>query len=165
MKLNSRGSTLVEVLIAVALAVVVVVAMISLGVTSQRNANFSKNQVIATNLSKQGVEIARSIRDEQSRVESITQCSLNNTWDKLWADKVINLCGGTKFKVTASGGLWVLEKNTTPETLYSIFKRQVEITDDVNFASLKTVKVTTTWEDSTGSHQSELINTLSRGED
>lgn len=166
MKLNSEGSTLVEVLVAIALALIVVVAMISLGVTSQRNANLSKNQTIATNLAKQGVEIVRSIRDEGARAGSIQQCSVNNDWDDLWTDRVTSLCGGSggsvKFKIGNSGG-WFLEKNDTPEVKYAIFKRQVEISDEaVTYSSLKTVKVTTTWEDASGSHKSELINTLSR---
>ncbi|MCX6783531.1 MAG: hypothetical protein NT141_00445 [candidate division WWE3 bacterium] len=60
---NERGQTLVEALLAVAFAVVVVVALVGVGITAMRTADYGKNQAEATRLSTEALELLRNQRD------------------------------------------------------------------------------------------------------
>lgn len=60
---KESGQTLVEALLAVAFAVVVVVALVGVGITAMRTADYGKNQAEATRLSTQALEYLRSQRD------------------------------------------------------------------------------------------------------
>ena len=58
-KLNEKGQSLVEALIALGVAVIVVSAMAVAAITSVNNADFSKYQNLATNYAQQGLEVMR----------------------------------------------------------------------------------------------------------
>ena len=59
MKLNEKGQSLVEALIALGVAAIVVSAMAVAAITSVNNADFSKYQNLATNYAQQGLEVLR----------------------------------------------------------------------------------------------------------
>lgn len=163
-KFKEEGQTLIETLAAIALATVVIVAMVSLGIASQRNANFSRNTLLATKFSQEGAEAVRSIRDDGSR-SAISSCFGNTTWDSFWSGQVLSLCGGTLFSLSFDSSLnkWNLAKNSTPEVIQTIFKRQVDISDAAaTYDSEKTVTVTVWWEDASGRHESKLIEKLTK---
>lgn len=61
--INSKGQTLIEVLVALAAAVVVVYAITTAVITALNNAQFSKNQVMAAQYAQQGIEVLRHVRD------------------------------------------------------------------------------------------------------
>ena len=58
-----KGTTLIEVLIALAAAVVVITAVTILSVSSLNNVQFVRNQDSATKYAQEGMEIVRSIRN------------------------------------------------------------------------------------------------------
>lgn len=60
---KESGQTLVEALLAVAFAVVVVVALVGVGITAMRTADYGKNQAEATRFSTQALEYLRMQRD------------------------------------------------------------------------------------------------------
>lgn len=60
---NSFGQSLFEVVVAVGVIALVMVAVLSLGTTSVRNSNFAKNGAIATKYAQEGTEYARQARD------------------------------------------------------------------------------------------------------
>lgn len=57
-----RGDTLIEVLIAMAIAVVVVTSITTLGISSLNNAKFVASQDQATKYTQEGMEVVRRIR-------------------------------------------------------------------------------------------------------
>jgi Tfp pilus assembly protein PilV len=63
MNMNMKGQTLVEVLIALSIAVVVITAITMLSITSLTNSQSSKNQGQATKYAQEGMEIARKVRN------------------------------------------------------------------------------------------------------
>lgn len=164
LKSNEQGTTLIETLVAIALAIVVVVAMVSLGISSQRNANFAKNQLVASKLSQEGMEAVRSVRDNGGS-NLISSCFSNTTWNGLWNDQVNTLCGGTLFILSfdSVNNVWDLIRDNLPETVQTIFSRQVSITDDAStYSYQKVVTVTTTWVDSSGTHNSQVVDYLTK---
>lgn len=60
------GQSLVEVLISLSIAIAVLSAITVAVVYSLRNAQFSKNQNLATHYASQGMEVIRQIRDTKS---------------------------------------------------------------------------------------------------
>ena len=60
---KEKGQTLIEALVALAAAVAVVYAISTAVISALSNAQFSKNQVLATQYAQQGIEIMRQLRD------------------------------------------------------------------------------------------------------
>lgn len=75
------GQSLIEVLIALAASVAVVSAIVVTVITSLNNAEFTKNQNLATQYSRQGMEIVRQIA-KNNWVDFLTYTSRNYCLDK-----------------------------------------------------------------------------------
>ena len=58
-----RGFTLIETIIAVAILIAVIVGPVTLIAHSLFSASFSRNDLIATNLAQEGIELFRAVRD------------------------------------------------------------------------------------------------------
>lgn len=63
---NQLGVTLVEVLLAVALVLIVVVSLSQLGITALRTADAGRSRATAVGLTREAIEAARSLRDQDS---------------------------------------------------------------------------------------------------
>ncbi len=61
--MSNKGQTLVEALLSVAVAVIVVVALVGVGITAMRTANFGRDQAEAVRQASQMMELLRSQRD------------------------------------------------------------------------------------------------------
>ena len=139
MLFNSRtGQTLLEVVVAVGIALVVVGALTVAATNAVRNASLSKNQTQATRLAQDGIEKARALRDLRGFAQ-------------------LNLDGGANF---APSTCVILNLQTSPyvgatsgEVSQDIFTRCIEIfpTPD-NPANSLTVRVTVQWKDALGDH-------------
>ncbi|MDD5040082.1 MAG: type II secretion system protein [Patescibacteria group bacterium] len=62
-KINNRGQTILEMLVAITILVIALVATAVLIVTSIRASKESRNRLIASNLAREAIEIARNMRD------------------------------------------------------------------------------------------------------
>jgi type II secretory pathway pseudopilin PulG len=58
-KLNNKGQTLIEALVALGVATIVISAIAISVITGMDNANFAKNQNLATQFAQQGMDILR----------------------------------------------------------------------------------------------------------
>lgn len=61
---NEKGQTLIEIIIALAVSVIVVTAITVVVNSSLSNAQFSKNQNLATHYAEEGMEYMRKIRNQ-----------------------------------------------------------------------------------------------------
>lgn len=61
---NQSGQTLVEMVVAIAVLIVVVLALLSVTTTSIRNASFSRDQALATKYAQDAIEKVRAYRDQ-----------------------------------------------------------------------------------------------------
>lgn len=149
---DTQGQTLIEILVAVAVVVLVLVAVVSRAVDAVANANFSRNQVMATRFSQEGIEWTRSQRDRLGWYEfvtaldadPVTYCVLDLTTNPRLETLTPGLCSGT-----------------IPGTL---FTREVEIDlTDVPDPEGDFVEVTVrvAWQDRIGDHTSTLATNLS----
>lgn len=62
---SEEGQSLIEVIIALTIAVIVILALVRVTVTSIRNAAFARNRSQATRYSQEWMEEAREMRDDQ----------------------------------------------------------------------------------------------------
>lgn len=72
---SKNGQSLVEVLVSLSIATLVLSAITVGVVYSLRNAQFSKNQNLASQYASEGMEIIRQIRDDKSTLASFTDAS------------------------------------------------------------------------------------------
>ncbi len=71
---NERGQTLIEVLVGLAAAVIVIAAITVAAVSSLNNAEYSRDQSLATQYTQEGIEVVRNMRDQN--ISSISSSSL-----------------------------------------------------------------------------------------
>ena len=171
MNVKERGQALLEILVALAIGITITTAFVTLGAFSVRNSRFASNQVSATKLATEGIEVMLGIRDQDGPVlsypggikwseivdDSFGECALGPT----------DLCGGD-FKLRKQDvqclALWCLEKNPPIETIdfnNTQFSRKVRITDSET-AGVKDVTVFVWWTDGNGFHKSEITRKLGR---
>jgi type II secretory pathway pseudopilin PulG len=85
---NQSGVTLIESLVAMFIMVVGLVALITLALSSLYRARVSKEQIVATTLVREGIEIVRAVRDTGWLGDI-------NCWDEDPDGGVVEVCGLT----------------------------------------------------------------------
>jgi len=73
--MKEKGQSLIEMVIALAVTLVAIVALVQVSVTAIRNANFAKNQTLATNYAQAVVEKVRAYRDENDWSTFVDNCA------------------------------------------------------------------------------------------
>lgn len=160
---SSKGQTMIELIIVLALVVIVVGALTFATIASLRNAQFAKNQAQATKLAQEGLEKLRSLRDRDTSGAGIWFTAVNCSASVPETCPNVNPSScpadGCYFYFNASGAL----ENGTSVNAESIppddFKRQFFIEGDVN---QKKVTVVVTWIDFAGKHESRLVTILTK---
>lgn len=139
-----KGQTLIEVLVAFAVALIVVSAVTKVILSSLSTSIFTKNQNLAKQYSQQGIEVVRSMRDTSyasykvlGNVSGITYC-LAKTCPLLTTNPADTSCGP-------------LSGATCGPNIDSTFVRQVVITTAAgncnNGTAVTKVSVSTSWSD------------------
>ena len=159
---SEEGMTLIEVIVAVAFVGISLAALITLGIMTARNADSARKRTQAVELSKEGIEAVRSIRDNISSFASgsapySVYDSANCTNYYPWTWVAENTCPWAldNFKLEKSGNSWFLQavNNATPlDSAYQLsspngeFYRHVVVHDDVDGTTSKLVEVTVYWQ-------------------
>jgi len=142
-----KGQTLIEVLIALSVAVVVITSVTLIAITSLNNTQSSKNQEQATKYAQEGMEIVRKVRNSSYA----TFAGYNGTY-----------CVA-KGQLTLGAQLG----SCTTTNINSLYVRSVQIQPNSGCGvNLSRVVVTVAWSDtkcSTGSYcrKSELVSCFS----
>ena len=136
MKIYNKGQSLFEVVLALALSTLIIVALVSLVSNSIRNSSYSRNKTYATRYTQEATEWLRGERDGDWDVFSTNflfcptpphvQCLDTLAWGNC------GTCGETEF-------------------VDNIFKREISFSDIE--ADSVTVETTTYWIDSQGIHE------------
>lgn len=140
-----KGATLIEVLIALAIASIVIVAITIVSITSLRNAQFVQKSDQATKYAQEGMEIMRSIRNgDYQGFQSYS---------------------GTYCLDDGQTTLGIAQSSCTTENIGS-FIRSVKILPSGCGANVSQVTVTVSWRDGqcdseSYCHKSDLVSCLS----
>lgn len=91
---KDKGQSLFEVIMALAIATLIIVALVALASSSIRNTTFSKNKTLATRYSQEATEWLRGQRDTDwatfyARAANPLYCLKSLSW----TDAVIGACG------------------------------------------------------------------------
>lgn len=166
--MTDKGQTLIELVIALGLILIVITAITLTNIGGLRGSQFSQHQVVATKLAQEALDITRSIRDKGGTVCGPAANTTNN-FSGLWPISACPAPSGCKYVLMTTAGscsgspssqFW-LSSSANPEIIFQNnlnFQRQITIFDNV--ASQKEIKVTVTWVDESGSHQSNLSSFL-----
>lgn len=144
---SQRGATLVETLVAIALASVVLTAVVGMVVSAVSTSTLSKSRTTATRLAEEGLEVARKTRDRTD-------------WDSFYN----NYVNSTNWKVDQVAGDIVL--NTSGSSLPTPpFTRNVTFSNASNPAGNRDrvqVSSTVTWNDKGKVQEVELVSYLTK---
>lgn len=167
---NQKGSTLLEVLVSLALVLFVVTALTITTINGLKNSQLSQNQLQATKLAQEGVEQVKQARERN--------CEIHLTGDLIpyvWygpGQSIFSRNLGADFKLNVPGirlsgnppppPACSLDQVTTDQVLENKFNRRITIQDDVG-VNKKKVIVKVSWTDFSGPHTSEVVTIL--GED
>ena len=148
---SQHGQTLIEMVVALGLAIIIVGAIASLTVNGLRNASQSQNQTVATKLAQQVIDQVKSIANKNCPVTNVTT---KNFWDTTFD-------GSTDYTLSGSCGLTTVGGGPTPmPSPFIPYTTHVWISDIAGYGSpstLKEIKVHIVWTDTTGDHYAELV--------
>lgn len=137
----NRGQSIVEVIIALAVMVLVLVALVRATIVAVRNANFAKNQAQATQYSEELLEWLRSERDTD------------------WDNFVSYAGSGSATSYCFQSLSWPSSGSCSPgQEIAGIFLRQGSLNETA--ADRVEIVIAVTWQDSSGTHQSTLTSYL-----
>ena len=137
----SNGQSLFEVVVALAISTLVVIAVVSLAALSIRNTDFSKNKTLASKYAQEATEWLRGQRDSDFEVFYSNTIPSPRTWCFKTLDfNQAGVCGASSM---------------IGET---VFYREVEFTNGLTSGGQTSIRarVSVYWTDAQGSH--EVIN-------
>lgn len=143
------GQSLIEMVVALGLAIVIVGAIASLTVNGLRNASQSQNQTVATKLAQQVMDQVKSDGNQNCTVEN---GSPNQFWGTTFS--------GNKFAITT--GAYCLTTTGTSSSFSSpddnLYTYDIWINEVAAPNPLKEITVHVNWTDTTGTHYAELVS-------
>ncbi len=177
---NYRAESLLEITIAMSLALIIITAVATTTLNGLKNSQLSQNQVQATKLAQEGLEKVKYIRGRNCPIEKISgSVTTQYSWFGDAADedtttdpnnpKLIiwnhSFSVGETFEVDTSA-CKIVEKPTDPitsTTTATKFTRVIKIEDEsVSNPAIKKITSVVSWTDFTGSHESKLITVLTQ---
>lgn len=186
---NETGESLLEVIIAISVGILVVMALTIATIFSLRNAQGARNSAQATQLAQEGIERVRTGRDRNALINGLTPAATNcpvsgssgavNSWNGSSTGSSIWNCiiSGSVFggsgvdayfrlstdPLTPNDLTYINATPTFPTTAESIgiFKRAVILADTAgDYGLQKTITVVVQWSDFSGTHESRLSTIL-----
>jgi Tfp pilus assembly protein PilV len=155
-----QGQSLVEVIVALSIAIVVVVAFSNVTLSAIRDSQFAKNQNSATRIAQKTLELVRAVRDQDNDVDNSTP------WNDLWGNSI--LAGGKCYSLnesTVTLSPVASCADTADVDLDGVFKRKIMLTSSGSCSGgvcpAISVYVKVTWTDGRGTHVAEANTTLS----
>jgi len=136
-----KGQSLIEVIIALSIAVVIISAVTASILASLNSASRTKNQNLATQYAQQGLEIMRHMRSQNYQTFSTlsgdycldqTCTALNSNYAKCWQTTQAALCG----------------QNVAGSFMRDVYITQTAANSDCSNTDTE-VKVTVAWSDNT----------------
>ena len=138
-----RGETLIEIVLAIGLAVMVLFALVVLGSSSIKTGTSSSRRSVAEKLSSSGIEAIRYLRDTNGFD------NLSNGCYKIDPDQIVdNLACDTWDALTLADG--------------SKYDRKIEVADYAGSSTMKKVTATSKWVESGGDKQVVISTVLTK---
>lgn len=156
--MNSYGQSLLELTIAIGVAVLVISALTFTTIIGIRNSQYAQNQLNASKLAQEGLEHIRSMRE---RIVPICYNGTPFNWNEssFWSLDP-NVGEPRPFYIGNEGPLCQLTDNAalapSESTINGIFSRKIFI-ERISGDQTKKFTTRVSWTDYSGLHQSELV--------
>jgi len=149
---KNNGQSLFEVVFAMTIISLVLLAIVLLSTISVRNNIYSKNKSLATQYGQEGMEWLRHIRDNED---------INKGWKYLWNKSRENVDGQTWcFNVLDEDPLIGAGTCINNSTISGTdFVREVNLVKESD-PDIITARVVVIWSDAQGQHQSDVITSF-----
>lgn len=149
-KSSEKGQSLFELVVAIAISALMVVAMVSLAVNSIQNSNFSKNKARAATYAQQATEWLRGQRDNniETFITEVEKATDPN-------ERCFNSLPAT----ISSLSLFPCASNESIDG--TPFQRYVIFSFGNDSKTVITADVTVTWTDSGGAHEAASVTSFS----
>lgn len=135
MKKYASGQSLFEVILALAMATLIMVALVALASSSIKNSGYSRNKTYATRYTQEASEWLRGQRDDD--------------WDSFYTN--FTFCAPSYVQCLDTLSWGNCGECVEEEIIDNIFKREVTFFDIA--ADRTTIEITTYWTDSQGIHE------------
>ena len=144
-RINQEGQSLFEIMLALAVSTLIIVAIVSLASNAIRNTTYSRNKTLATRFSQEATEWLRGERDADFTVfETRALIPLYCLPSLSWATSSIGSCSSGQ------------------EIVNSIFRREVTFaTSLVNGKTLIQAGIKVYWTDGQGQHEVRSVTNFS----
>jgi Tfp pilus assembly protein PilV len=159
---NQKGQSLLELVVLIGVIVIVVTGMVATLVYGLKNSSFSQNQLQATKLAQEGLELMRTARQRNCVVNVgafpyYWSPQLGQT--TIWNQSAI-FTGSTFFRVNLQATPCNVTSNASAESFSTVgpFNRTITLTD-LTQSQLRVTSIVT-WTDPSGSHSSNLSTIL-----
>lgn len=154
-----RGQTLIEVLLALGVAVVVLSATVVAVLSALNNAQFSKNQNIATQYAQEGMEVMRKMRNSNWAVFSLLStdqyCLDQNSTALSGRNRTIQGCAGGSSSNGQNVGIFARRVDIEKDSSLCGGSNQTKVTVLVSWASNKCTDTNNLY-----CHKIELVSCL-----
>lgn len=158
---KQTGQSLVEVLIALTVTVIMIVALISFILSGLKNAQFAQNQSKATKLAQETMDLVKTIRDRDNDGGINFTVAGGQTlakFSQLFGERI----SLSNFKIEFNS--LNEQPSPVPIDLGDGFTREIKLEDDIaTYQTQKKITVIIRWNDSTGEHESNIQTILSPG--
>jgi len=160
---DQSGQSLIETIVAIFILTTALIASLGLAIYAFSTAGLSAQEVIATNLAREGVEVMRMIRDSNWLASDTTLTSCSDLSGKLcypnaYSGPTANLLGAiskpTRILFNSTTSTWTIDTTSSNYNLYlqpdgtythnpvgnSVFARRIVITSNVDVSKGYTVQ-------------------------
>lgn len=178
---NTKGQTLIEIIIAIAIGTLVISSILALATRSNRNSNLARASSQASKLAEEGLEIIKNIKDQGRDVifpnvpttNEVNWVGFYNTED-LSGDRFYHLHEPTELECSGNESWCIHAETAVPETIDldgQIFERVIMINDDFGNGcndnitdprEIKQFSVVVTWTDPVGEHEQRVVTCIRR---
>lgn len=162
---REKGQSLLEITIALGVAVLVITALTVTTLIGLRNSQFSQNQVQATKLAQEGLEKIKQMRNRNTFI--CTEDGTNYSWkieeaptSNIWQNLLVGTSSAYYFIPVAGNCELKNTVNNNEAAISGLFHRKVFIENITGEPMQKKFTTQVLWDDPSGSHKSELITIL-----
>ena len=165
LKISNRGFGLIEVTVSIYIITMGLLGLMSLVWQNSKIQNINKNNIIASQLAQEGIELVRNVRDENWRNENFDWKKDIFTGASPFRDYIIDYRGRAsidknvngitdnraRLNVHNSGEYEGFYTHSTDDITETLFSRIIEV--DKNNDTVLTVKCTVFWEERSREHE------------
>ncbi len=158
---SQKGASLLELTIALGIATMIISGLTITTLVSLKNSQFAENQLQATKLAQEGLDLISTARSKNCVVNA---AATSPTPPYYWYGSGVNLIWAANYSTAVNVTVDINSPTCSVSqgqqtNIFNQFNRTVSIIDNGSTSSKK-ITSTVSWTDISGSHQSQLVTIM-----